>query len=589
MKKTVFLRSTIRQPVRSLFILLLVGVISFAFVSRVGEASLISREQKELIGYYKSIGLPMAIQESNVNATRDEMIEYLKTAPYVDYIDDQRFTSGVIQDGFHNANIGYSSNDWLPSDEINFDRILPWDVYFYGIYTGVEIETPGKKGLGYFPFTVDDVLAGYPELVTPDETVRLLVDWEAIGTRCTNLKNGRRYLLCASQDYTPVDHSYLQNPSDFGWLSLGSTTGWYIPAEENIDLTAPEYAALGEKIQQCDDNSRALHLIATADMSVLPAILSADQDGNRYYLVEGRWLDHNDDINANRAIVIHEGLADIRGLKVGDTITLKLRNITYYNGPYSSPDGYLYDLPKAGQRIKTQTETFEIVGIYNKQGGYSSGTSDYQITYIPLSVYPESFSATKTEYYLPSYNFALDSPEHEEAFLDATREDMESMGYVINFQETGYHNFRDATEGIITAARSNVAIFAVILAVCYCLACFVYFRFRRKDLAISRALGVPAGKCIASSVLPLILVGGIGVIAGSILAWNYTQSNAENLLSALVEAAGTEGATAALPMSTLALLILALIAALLVLALIFATVTVKKPVLSQLQGGGNKR
>lgn len=593
MKKTVFLRSTVRQPVHSLFLLLLVGVISFAFVSRVGETSLISQEQKQLIGYYKSIGLPMAIEEGNVNATRDEVIEYLKTAPYVDYIDDQRFTSGVIQNGFCNANVGSFSANWLPNDTINFDRILPWDVYFYGIYTGPEIDTPNKSGLASFPFTVDEVLAGYPENVTPGETVRLLVDWETIGNQCTRLQKGGRYLLCASQKYTPVDHSRLQNPTDFGWLSLGSTSGFYVPAEEDLDFTAPEYAVLGEKIHQCDENSHALHLIATADMSVLPAVLSFDQDGNRYYLVEGRWLDHNDNLKANRAIVIHEGLAETRDLKVGDTITLTLRNILYQspeNGRYySPPNGYLYDMPKAGQRIKTQTETFEIVGIYNKQGGYSRGTSDYQVTYIPLSVYPESFSATKTEYYLPSYNFALDSPEHEEAFLDATRDDMESMGYIVNFQETGYHNFRDATEGIITAARSNVIIFAVILAVCYVLTCFVYFRFRRKDMAISRALGVPAGKCITASTLPLILVGGLGVAAGSVLAWNHTQSNAENLLSALVEAAGAEGATAALPMSTLALLILALIAALLVLALIFATVTVKKPVLSQLQGGRGQR
>ena len=592
MKKTVFLRSTVRQPVHSLFLLLLVGVISFAFVSRVGEASLISREQKELIGYYKSIGLPVAIQEGNVNATRDEMIEYLKTAPYVDYIDDQRFTSGVIQDGFHNANVGDFAISWMPSDVTNFDRILPWDVYFYGIYTGPEIDTPGKSGPATFPFTVDEVLAGYPENITPGETVKLWLEWENCGTWCTQLKTGQRYLLCASRRFANLT-SYRTNPFDFYWLSLGTTIGWYIPAEEDLDLTVPEYAAVGEKIHQCNENNHALHLIATADMSVLPAVLSSDQDGNRYYLVEGRWLDHNDDLSANRAIVIHEGLAETRGLKVGDSITLTLRNILYKSpetgGTYSSPEGYLYDLPKAGQRIKTQTETFEIVGIYNKQGGYSSGTSDYQITYIPLSVYPESFSATKTDVYLPSYNFALDSPEHEEAFLAATRGDMENMGYIVNFQETGYHNFRDATEGIITAARSNVVIFAVILAVCFCLACFVYFRFRRKDLAISRALGVPAGTCIVSSTLPLILVGGIGVIAGSILAWNYTQSNAESLLSALVEAAGAEGATAALPMSTLALLILALIAALLVLALIFGPVAVKKPVLSQLQGGGNKK
>ncbi len=173
--------------------------------------------------------------------------------------------------------------------------------------------------------------------------------------------------------------------------------------------------------------------------------------------------------------------------------------------------------------------------------------------------------------------------------MDATRDDLAAMGYYITFQETGYQNFATATEGIDTAARSNVMIFAVILAVCLCLACFVYFRFRQKDIAISRALGVPTGACVIGSTLPLVLVGGTGIVAGSALAWNYTQSNAEALLSTLVEAASAEGATATLSMNSLIILCLTLIAALLVLALIFAVVTVKRPVLSQLQGGGNKR
>lgn len=596
MKKTVFLKSSLRQPLRSLFLLLLVGVISFAFVGRVGEYLLISQEQEQLATYYRSIGTPVALPSSSKRASRDELMDYLEQSPYVAYTDRRVYTSGVIQDGYQNANFKPRTSTWIPSDLVNFDRILPWDVYFYGIYTGNEFDAPMEKGQSAFPFTVDEVLAGYPEIITPGMSVSLWVDWGTFTGDPTKLQKGGRYLLCASRRYISIDYTRLTNPFDFSWLSLGAKEGWYLSAEENLDLSLPEYADLANKIQQCHDNSCALHITATSDMSIMPAVLSSDDTGNRYLLANGRWLNHEDDLAGNRVIVIHQGLANARGLSVGDTITLKLRDIRYLdtdvNKYYAPPNGYLYDMPTAKQTIQTQTETFTIVGIYihlTLPSGYDDGSSMYQLTFIPRSVFPENFTPLGTAEYTPSYSLVLDSPAHEEAFLDATREALTAMGYNITFQENGYQNFKDATDGIGTAAKSNVAIFAVILAVCFCLAVFVYFRFRRKDLSISRALGVPAGKCIISSTLPLILVGGIGIVAGSALAWRYTQANAETLLGALVEAAGAEGATATLPMNTLVILDLNLIAALLALALIFATVTVRKPVLSQLQGGSNKR
>ena len=41
MKQRVFLKSTLRQPVRTVFLLLLIGVIAFAFATRAGEYLLI--------------------------------------------------------------------------------------------------------------------------------------------------------------------------------------------------------------------------------------------------------------------------------------------------------------------------------------------------------------------------------------------------------------------------------------------------------------------------------------------------------------------------------------------------------------------
>ncbi len=596
MKKTVFFRSALRQPVRSLFILLLVGVISFAFAARVGEYSLISQEQEELLQYYRSVGSLVPVEDSDSTYLLDGVTSYLEQNPYIAYMDPRHSVSGVIQDGYYNANAGPGSF-WMNEREPDAEKIYPWEMYFYGTYTG------GLMDKYIFMFNVDEVIAGYPEYVAPDKTVCLYAPPEAFGDYVTEMKLGARYLLRATRETTAMQSVGLAtvvsstDMTRFVWLPLAPDLPWSLQTDGNVDLSLPEYATLANEIKQCHDNACALSLTATADMSTIAAIQSANYYESRYYLVDGRWLDHEDDLAGSRVIVIPHGLALARDLAIGDTITLTLRDTSYaYDGHYYvDGTGYLTDLQPIGYELSSQTETFEIVGIYGSTpspGGDRWGSLVNQFAYIPLSVFPETFHpALDSDGTLFSgpYTLVLDSPEHEDAFLDATREDLAAMGYTVTFRETGYRTFKSATEGIGATARSNVLLFAVIVAVCFCLACFVYFQSRRRDLAISRALGVPIGKCVTASALPLVLTGCVGIAGGSVPAWNYTQANADRLVSTLVEAAGVEGTAVTLSMTTLAALDLALAAALLVLALGSAWLTARRPVLSQLQGGRTKR
>ena len=56
MKGNLFVKSTLRQPVRTLLLLLLIGFVSFAFISRAVEYLVVSRETDRLAGYYRAIG-----------------------------------------------------------------------------------------------------------------------------------------------------------------------------------------------------------------------------------------------------------------------------------------------------------------------------------------------------------------------------------------------------------------------------------------------------------------------------------------------------------------------------------------------------
>ena len=136
------------------------------------------------------------------------------------------------------------------------------------------------------------------------------------------------------------------------------------------------------------------------------------------------------------------------------------------------------------------------------------------------------------------------------------------------------------------SALYNTLIFAVVLAVALCLVVFLYFRMRRKDVAIARALGLPVRRCVRQVSLPQLLIGLLGILAGGCAGWRYTLENAGQTLSTLAEIVEESGtAMAALSIGWLALLLAVCFALLLILTLGSAVMTAKRPVVIQLQGG----
>ena len=100
MRQKVFLKSTLRQPVRTVFLLLLIGVISFAFATRAGEYLLIRQEVAEAGSYYRSIGTLEALRE---NVDYYAVTEYLEENERVGVVNRVRRTSGLLPEGGYNA------------------------------------------------------------------------------------------------------------------------------------------------------------------------------------------------------------------------------------------------------------------------------------------------------------------------------------------------------------------------------------------------------------------------------------------------------------------------------------------------------
>ncbi len=94
MKTNVPLISSLRKPFSSLLLLILLGLISFGFITKAIGFILVQRETGVLGSYYRSIG----ILENTANPQSGDIsagIDLIKTSPYFAYGDQREIVSGV--------------------------------------------------------------------------------------------------------------------------------------------------------------------------------------------------------------------------------------------------------------------------------------------------------------------------------------------------------------------------------------------------------------------------------------------------------------------------------------------------------------
>ena len=142
MKTNVFLRSTRRQPVKALCLLLVIAFVTFAFVGRVSEYLLIRQETERLEGYYRS-SADLESLGGGVWADTSEAVAYLEACPDVEAVNTYDYLSGVMEEDFCNADL-----DLLTS--VQTQRLA-----FYG-----RVLVDGLPA-----FRVETVLAGLPEYI----------------------------------------------------------------------------------------------------------------------------------------------------------------------------------------------------------------------------------------------------------------------------------------------------------------------------------------------------------------------------------------------------------------------------------------
>ncbi len=575
MRKNIFFLSAVRQPVRTILLFLLISLISFSFVSRTVEYVVVRRETERLGSYYRSIGTlkPADPEQTDVSAGA----ALLEGNPYIAFTDNRRYCSGVLK-GLYNSDLdGYSSDTPETAAMGFFYGVHVSDVWFYGTLKSRNYSE--MEGIYRFEFLIDQVEAGFPEYVKDGDDVRIsltLSQYNVDPAAFDAMEQGGRYLIRAyyntfvnfSSDWTKASKFLQLKPLDDANL-------WYllVPHGTSVNFDDAAVAQVKENIDVLEQNLHSIYVIATADMSAMPL---TQEVSRYYYLTDGRWLTRQDDLEQRNVCVVRQQFASFRGLSVGDTIRLTLRDIplTFL--------GYITDSTVGWRDAPTFDTEFEIVGVCNAVSLNSNdGTLESQQIFIPNSCMPEGFDLNDEIYY-NSYSFVLKSSRDQAAFLEETRDPLEQAGFTVSFVDSNVENFWASVNSLAQTALFGVAVWGCVLVLSLALAAFLYSRQRRREFAILRALGAPSSSAARQMLAPMLLLGGAGIALGGGLSWRYALDQALESLKGVPLPEGAEPAANLSP-----LWVIGLCAGIFVLLLGFVWVgtrlTVRKPVLELLQ------
>ena len=576
MSNKVFVKSILRKPFKLLVWALLILVIGFAFAAKMTEYLVVRGEIERIEGYYRAIGRVSGFDENGYEKDCSEVADYVEGLDMVKFGQRTPVVPAELV-GMQNTDTdGWTcaQREGLSSPEMG---IHANNIYLYGtLAVSNKISNRMDDGVNMYciALDVDKVEVGYEDYVQAGDRVTAYYYETEDTPSLEQFEKGQRYFIRAYFDPFELGLNELKDHLMLGKLD---SERWVIPvgADEKLDLSAPENAYIAENIDAARFNQSAMAVVGTKDMSALPEV---QQSVRTYYLIDGRWLNREDDLEGNHFCVVHQNFAETRGLNVGDTITLDLRDFTSY------PYGYIAVGDTDWQLSTSETKIFTIVGIYALNQQYTQSSGDTLDVYVPESCIPSGFAVLKDSptYY---YSFVLNSVRDREAFMAQRYPMIRNMGFELSFVPDNSGNFLKSADPMIQSAEMGALTFGLVALIGLMLTVFVYSRMQRENFAIMRALGIPKHSAVVGFILPALAAGALMLGVGSVVAQNYAYGTAAEILSVLSELEGEGVTTTANLLPTIA----AELGVFLVMLFASGVLLSRRPVLELLQGGRARR
>ena len=556
-------------------------------------------------------------------------LEALEALPYIDAVDKRYMTAGVSAE--------YRRIEGPLADYCYMDRmIVEATVSGYVEETQLHLDFTSSGGDlsadGVRTFFLENVtlLAGDPAKLAQMQALlggktRLLVyamGEEYIGTDPSVVMNagGSGYTVCCS-DYDLSREQMLsiekgrryvfvaRNPQAFSpssnrnclFLGDDSRKGWWPYFTDITDLPenyleTEEFAPLRSLIQVTNDDLRTFDVVYTDDMASIRRVAR-----NQLTAVQGRFLGPEDE--GRSVCVVSERFLSENGLKLGDTVTLKLGN--YLMEQYE-PLGAVA-VTQGRYTTEWTEQTFTIVGTWQDTGGrrwqeqehysyYSTGSLQEQELYwaysdntifVPASFLPVSCDLENHSFRPAEVSYIVQNSDNIAAFGEECLPLVEEMGLSYAWNDAGWPLIAEKMNQTRSLTLMKLLIFAVASLLAAGLTVYLFLHRRRREYAILRALGMPRKAAARAFLLPLLALAAFAAALGLLAAWLRSGAAAAKSAAEFAEA-GLE----AMPSAHIGVYLLGTLGLLLVVALLAALylrALGKRSPLALLQDGNRKK
>ncbi|MBR4703307.1 MAG: type II toxin-antitoxin system YafQ family toxin [Oscillospiraceae bacterium] len=547
-------------------------------------------------------------------------LEALEALPYIDAMDRRYMTAGVSEDYYRidgaYADYGYMDRLVIEATVASIGQGALIDQYKYDsawryILDDVNVLAGDRK-------TLDQqykALGGKARLIVntlPESALGTgtrvylggmagdgidCLDYDITKEQAKDIKAGRRYVFVVRAPRYEAPDS-----STFGFL-LGddSRKGWWPYFTDITDLRSDylkteEFASLCQLIQVTNEDIRTFDVVYTDDMT---SIRRAAR--KQLTAAQGRFLTPADE--GSPVCVVSERFLAENGLRLGDTITLKLGN--YLMEQYQPLGAVAVTLGRYA--TEWEEHTFTIVGTWQDTGDsrwqvqehysyYSTGSLQEQdlfwaysvnAIFVPASFLPASCDTENHVFRPGEVSFLVRDAGNIGAFAEECLPLVEEMGLRYAWNDAGWPLVAEKMKETRSLTLMKLLIFTIAALLAVGLTLYLFLHRRRREYAILRALGTPRRAAAKALWLPLIVLAAIAAAIGTGAAWFRSGAAAARSAAEFAEA-GLE----AMPAARICVYLLGAFGLLLLVALLAALylrVMGKRSPLALLQDGNRKQ